>query len=277
MIEFPRFAPSLCVCLIALVSIASSQRLAIIEPEKSDSVAGLAAEISERVADSVRVIDASLAESAFRSVSVEDVFNLSADRSKQIGRVIGSDYFLFVRSRIQRRSALARNDYYEAYAVLYLISSRSGRLVFWRLKNAEAATPEAAAEALLKSVPTVAAEIVNAFKSVRLEPENNIEQVPPEDSPAAKNLKPPIPFRRIKPDYTRLAYLYDVRATVDAEVDIDTEGNVIRVAVVRWAGYGLDESVADAIRKMNWRPATRNGKTLPMRVLLRYNFKKIEE
>jgi hypothetical protein len=28
---------------------------------------------------------------------------------------------------------------------------------------------------------------------------------------------------------------------------------------------------------MNWRPAERNGKTLPMRFLLRYNFKKAEQ
>jgi hypothetical protein len=28
---------------------------------------------------------------------------------------------------------------------------------------------------------------------------------------------------------------------------------------------------------MQWRPASRDGKALPLRVLLRYNFKKIED
>ncbi len=106
---------------------------------------------------------------------------------------------------------------------------------------------------------------------------NPIEEVPDEGSAAAKNLRPPQPYKRIKPEYTRDAYFYDIRATVDALVDIDENGTVTAIEIDRWAGFGLDESVAETIRKMNWRPATRNGKALPMRVLLRYNFTKIEK
>jgi hypothetical protein len=51
----------------------------------------------------------------------------------------------------------------------------------------------------------------------------------------------------------------------------------MRTQIVRWAGYGLDEAVTETVRRMNWRPATRGGKALPIRVLLRYNFKKIEK
>ena len=39
----------------------------------------------------------------------------------------------------------------------------------------------------------------------------------------------------------------------------------------------LEESVEKAVRAMNWRPAMRNGSALPMRVLLRYNFTKVEK
>lgn len=46
--------------------------------------------------------------------------------------------------------------------------------------------------------------------------------------------------------------------------------------ITRRAGYGLDESVAEIIKKMQRRPALREGKPLPIRVLLRYNFKKPE-
>jgi TonB family protein len=73
-----------------------------------------------------------------------------------------------------------------------------------------------------------------------------------------------------------VANLYAVTATVDATVDLDETGKVLRVEITRWAGYGLDESVEETIRKMQWRSATRDGKPLPIRVLLRYNFKKIE-
>jgi hypothetical protein len=60
-------------------------------------------------------------------------------------------------------------------------------------------------------------------------------------------------------------------------VDIDAEGRIAASRIVRWAGFGLDESVEKAVRSMNWRPAMRNGKSLPMRVLLRYNFRKVEK
>ncbi len=56
----------------------------------------------------------------------------------------------------------------------------------------------------------------------------------------------------------------------------DENGKILKVETARWAGFGLDEAVAENVRQMNWRPATRNGKALPIRVLLRYNFKKIE-
>ena len=86
-----------------------------------------------------------------------------------------------------------------------------------------------------------------------------------------------MPYKRIKPEYTPAAYLYGIAATVDAEVSIDANGDVKRIDITRWAGYGLDESVIAAIRQMNWRPGERGGKPLPMRVLLRYNFTKIDK
>ena len=77
------------------------------------------------------------------------------------------------------------------------------------------------------------------------------------------------------PDH--LCAVLQLGATVDAEVSIDQNGNITEIDIVRWAGYGLDESVANAVRSMNWRPAERDGKPLPMRILLRYNFTKTEK
>jgi TonB family protein len=81
----------------------------------------------------------------------------------------------------------------------------------------------------------------------------------------------------MKPDYTPQAALHDVTATVDILVDVGASGVVIRTRIVRWAGFGLDESVEKTVRAMNWRPAERNGKSVPMRFLLRYNFKKLDK
>ncbi len=102
------------------------------------------------------------------------------------------------------------------------------------------------------------------------------EELPDENSPEAKNFRTPLPYRRLSPEYTAMANLYDITATVDSLVDLDENGKITRIEITRWAGYGLDESVAATIRKMQWRAAERNGKQLPIRVLLRYNFKKID-
>ena len=86
-----------------------------------------------------------------------------------------------------------------------------------------------------------------------------------------------MPYRQIKPVSTSEAFLFGVHATVDAEADITADGSVADIRVIRWAGYGLEKAVTDAIRKMDWRPAERDGKNLPMRVMLRYNFTKLEK
>jgi TonB family protein len=107
-------------------------------------------------------------------------------------------------------------------------------------------------------------------------PSAKLEELPAENSTEAKNFRPPLPYKRIKPEFTQLANLYSVEATVEIEVEIDENGKILKTEIARWAGFGLDESVTETINKMQWRAASRNGKNLPLRVLLRYNFKKID-
>ena len=61
---------------------------------------------------------------------------------------------------------------------------------------------------------------------------------------------------------------------MDAEVEVGAGGEVGRVEIVRWAGFGLDDSVVSTIRQMHFRPATRDGQPVAVRVLLRYNFRR---
>jgi TonB family protein len=78
----------------------------------------------------------------------------------------------------------------------------------------------------------------------------------------------------VHPVYPETAARAEAEATVDVLVDLDAEGEVTRVEVMRWAGFGLDDSTVNTIRQMHFRPATRDGVPLPMRVLLRYNFQR---
>ncbi len=272
--------------LVVLVLLSASnllaQRVAILTPGKGDRDSEYAERLSENLPLPLRSLDNSQSVAAFRSVEIRDAFNMDAAEAKTSAAVMGCDYFVIVRTGEQRRSSFSKPDYHEAFSVLYLVAARTGELVAWFLKSYEADAREKAWRALAASIPGAANEIGNKIKAStaagrQASPAFKIEEVPDENSPAATDLKPPIPYRRIKPDYTTTAFLYGVKATIDIVADIDSDGTVKATRIVRWAGFGLEESVEKAVRTMNWRPAMRAGKPLPMRVLLRYNFTKVEQ
>ena len=260
-------------CTLALV--AHAQRLAVLRPSKDGEIGEFAKLLRTELAKHAKLIDDDLAASAYHSVEIADPFNMSADEAQRVGSVIGCDRFLVFRSALQRRAASGGRFYFEAYAATYLVDSRTGLLIKWNLTSAEAGDETSAADQLIKMIPSLVAGIANAKLAVS--PSTNYPEPPPESSPESVGLKLPLPYKRIRPEYTTTAALYSVKATVDIEVDIDAEGRIAATRIVRWAGFGLDEAVERAVRSMNWRPAMRNGKSLPMRVLLRYNFRKVEK
>jgi TonB-like protein len=269
--------------LVCLLSIAAgSQRIGIITPQNNAEAEKYVNAISEALGVRAIILDRSLVQSAFVSQNIEKPFNLAIGDAKRLASAIGCDYLLIVRAETLRRASFSRDDYFEAFAALYLVSGRTGRLVKWQLKAFEEGSQAKADAVLLNSSRSTSNELVAAMHTAsegeRTEPSRpSIEEVPGTDSPAAKNLRPPVPYRRIKPEYTQSASLYNVLAVVEIEVDIAATGEVTRTEIVRWAGFGLDESVLNTVRTMNWRPAMRDGKPLPMRVLLRYNFLKVEK
>lgn len=259
-----------------------AQKLATLTAEKTPLTEKFAEAIHDSLKSKLVVLDSSLSETAFISVTIENAFNMTASEAKRIAAVVGCDYFLMIRTGSLRRSSFEKAEYYEAFSVLYLVSGRTGRLVFWDLRSLESDSTIEAEKLLLRSAEDVsikiAGKMMEAFNVEKAEkPGTYIEEVPLNNSANDKTFRPPMPYKRIKPEYTRTAYLYDAKGTVDISVDIDQNGAVKGTEIVRWAGYGLDEAVIEAVRKMNWRPAERGGKTLPMRVLLRYNFTKIEK
>jgi hypothetical protein len=267
---------------LALTSPARAQRLAVVAPEKSALNENFSEKLAASLAGEFKILDASLSETAFRSVEIEKPFNLTVGEAKLAGAAIGCDFFLLVRAENQRRYSVVKKDYFESYAVIYLASARSGRLVFWRLASYEDAQEAAAEKKLFAAADELAAEIARqiplAAKFERDAPDApKLPEIPDENSPEAKAFRPPLPYKRLRPAYTALASLYKIEASVEAEVDFDENGQVLRVGIVRWAGFGLDEAVAETVRRMNWRAAERDGRKLPVRALLRYNFRKIEK
>lgn len=271
------------ICFLFLLPFAiAAQRIAVLTPVSDTLSRNFAAELESRLTHKFRIVDDSMSSNAFAAVRTDDPFNMNTTTARAAGSAIGCDFFILLRSHTLRRTALKRSEYYESYAAIYVVSSRTGKLAFWKLPRFEAAKPLDAETLLAATIDSLAAEIEAVISStarneVTESPLSTPEEIPDEKSAAAINFRAPIPYRRIKPEYTADASLYDIKATVDIMVDLDAQGSIVRTDIVRWAGFGLDASVEKAVRSMNWRPAERNGKTLAMRFLLRYNFKKIEK
>jgi len=273
----PRFLESVLIVAVTAVSwsFVHGQRIAVFTPAPSDQSDAIVGRLAESLENKFRVIDSGIARAAFNSVKVDNAFNLTADSARSIGSVIGCDHFVLVKAVTTRRTSSAKPKYFEAYAVVYLVNSRSGLLELWHLESKQGETPAEAEKLLLQQVASFANVIESKVTQAtnKIGPEVQFEMFDPD----SKTMRPTMPYKRIKPEYTPTAFLYEIAATVEAEANIDEKGVVRRIDIVRWAGFGLDEAVIAAIKQMNWRPGERGGKPLPMRVLLRYNFTKVEK
>ena len=265
-----------------MAAAASAQSVAILTPNKTALDKGLASHTHAALTGVFRVQDLEMSGAAFAAAAREaSAFNMTADEARDLASALGCDFFILIKSGSQRRASIDEPSYVEAFAAFYVVSGRSGRLVTWKLISEKGSDVNDAEHRLIQSTPLpgfVFDAVSSAWKTERSEPPvANVQEIPDENSAAAKNFRAPVPFRRLKPEYTRTAYLYDVTATVEATIDLNEKGEITRLEITRWAGYGLDESVVNVIRSMNWRSAERGGKPLPIRFLVRYNFKKIEK
>ena len=78
-------------------------------------------------------------------------------------------------------------------------------------------------------------------------------------------------------DFVEAPYPPDAKAQgvvgqVVLQIDIDGDGKVTAVEVKKTAGHGFDEAAEQAARKFVFRPATRDGKAVPSRILYVYKF-----
>jgi hypothetical protein len=272
------------VTFIVSLFVASSvgQRISILAPSDSELSSEFSQRLSERLSDlKIRVDDIELSRSAAASVKIDNTFNMTITDARRLGSVLGTTFYILIKAGNQRRTSSQVETYYEAFATIYLVSSANGRLVKWDLVSIKESSETKAKQGLIAAADQAGKTIADAIEyEIRALSNRGTIQFPPvpdEKTPGFEGLRPPMPYRRISPEYTPTANLYSVEATVEIEANVDAEGKIVSTEIVRWAGYGLDESVDETVRKMNWRPATIGARALPMRVLLRYNFKKLEK
>lgn len=238
--------------------------------------------------NNLSVIDREESLAAARGVGYKGSLNMSLREARDLGAAIGSDFYVTGDAQTLRRSPSASPVYYEAYASIFLVNARTGRLVMWDRPSSEAATPDEAEKTLLKELGARAAHYADAIQAAQEAARNEraqeleraasksaIEDAPDDEAEAARQgLRLPQPFRRLRPVYPDTAARAEAEATVDVQLEIDADGEVSRAEVVRWAGFGLDEASISTVRQLHFRPAMRGGAPVPIRVLLRYNFRR---
>lgn len=284
----------LCFLLLASTTLAQSRptRVAVLDFGKEQTGLRAAAVIRESLTVKAEpreftVIDRDQASAAALGAGFEGSLNLTIQTARNLGVTVDCDFFVIGEAQTLRRSPSTKPPYYEAYATLFLVSARTGRLVLWEMPAAQRDTAGAAEQALLtilfsaetrqryfsamrRAQETERAERITAVESGA----QVIEVMSDDNGDPNQEVRAPRPFRRVKPPYPESAARAEVEATVDVLVDIDARGEVGRVEIARWAGYGLDQSVIDTVKQLHFFPAMRDGVATPLRVLLRYNFRK---
>jgi TonB family protein len=255
----------------------------------ADRVAGALTPTRDATAtNKTSVIDREQARAAARGNGYAGSLNLTLEDARTLGAAIGCDFFITGEAQTVRRSPSDRAAHYEAYAAIFIVSTRTGRLLKWERPSTTAATPQQAESALLVELESRARTLYQAAlheaqekeageRAARLaqaDAEEVFEDLSGVDAMEQNDLRLPQPYRRLRPPYPETAARYEVEATVDALVDIDREGEVSRVEITRWAGFGLDDAVVATVRQLHFRPAMREGTPQPVRVLLRYNFRR---
>ena len=263
-------------------------RVAILDFGDTQTGSRVAEKITQVIVSGVRefqVIDPDQTRAAVRGSDYRGSLNMNVEDARDLGAAIDCDFFFTGEAQTLRRSSSENPLYYESYAVIYVVSARTGKLISWQRASAAQAQPEEAEKSLLAEVFILAEStkrsMQDALRDESAERAHAIENGAPvievmaeEKQIDSTGTHPPRPYRRLKPVYPEIAAQSEIEATVDVLVDVDEKGEVGRVEIARWAGYGLDRSVLDTVKQLHFFPAMRDGVAVPMRVLLRYNFRK---
>ncbi|HEY6660247.1 MAG TPA: energy transducer TonB, partial [Pyrinomonadaceae bacterium] len=234
------------------------------------------------------VADTDLSRAAAKGVGYSGSLNLTVSEARDLGAALAVEFYVIGDAQTLRRSSFQSPVYFESYCSIFLISARTGRLLLWErptFENSEATVAEAqlsqylAGDVLTRRLLTVirkAHEDERAQRTILAATAEVLIEDAPDDEKTAEvqGIRLPRPYRRLRPEYPESAARADAEATVDVMVDVGSDGEVGEVQIVRWAGFGLDESTVATVRQLHFFPAMKNGTPVPMRVLLRYNFRK---
>jgi len=241
-----------------------------------------------RTSGAVQVADADLSRAAAKGIGYTGSLNLNVNEARDLGVALAAQFYIIGDAQTLRRSSFEKPVYFESYCSIFLVSTHTGKLLFWdrpAFENDEATRAEASLSQHLAdnaftnrliAVIGKAQEDERIQRTVVTTPIAAVIEEAPDDEKAAadQGIRLPRPYRRLRPGYPDTAARAEAEAVVDVAVDIGADGEVGEVQIVRWAGFGLDESTLATVRQLHFFPAMKNSAPIPMRVLLRYNFRK---
>jgi len=241
-----------------------------------------------RTANDLKIADADLTRSAVKGIGYSGSLNLSVGEARDLGAALSTEFYVLGDAQTLRRSSFKRPVYYESYCSLFVVSSRTGRLIAWERPSVETDKATEAETRLMEKLSNDGTfdRIIIQIRRTREDEQASrmlvatnseplIEEAPDDDKAAeVQGIRLPRPYARLRPEYPESAARAEAEGIVDVLVDVRADGEVGDVRIARWAGFGLDEITVATVRKMHFFPAMKNGTAIPMRVLLRYNFRK---
>jgi TonB family protein len=86
---------------------------------------------------------------------------------------------------------------------------------------------------------------------------------------------PPLPLKKVEPEYTEEARAARVQGTIVLQVEIDPSGTVAmtHIGVIRSLGLGLDEKAIEAVKQWKFKPASNNGTPVTAKATIEVNFR----
>jgi TonB family protein len=234
----------------------------------------------------IKLVERAQLRPALAAIGYDGSINMTLDDARRMGAAIGCDFFITGKAEAIARSAREGESHQEAIIAVMIVDGRAGSLSLFDLINEKAETKELAIEKAGAAIKTRAGDYVTRLLDLRaaqaevprastLQGGEPVEDIPDLQSPLAAGFKPPEFLNRVKPEYTPQADASDISATVEARVVFKSDGQVGDIEIIMWAGFGLDESAAAAIRQLRFKPATRDGRPVSVRATVRYNFRRL--
>jgi TonB family protein len=241
----------------------------------------------------VALVDSSIIDPVLKALAYDGSINLSTDRARRLASAIGCDFFVVGKAEALTRSEREKESHEEAYAGLIFVDARDGSLAGFDFLSEKAPTREAALNGIVKLLSARAAGYIDRLIQLRLSALISsskassvtrdssaidlIEDIPDEGSARSTGFNPPQFLNHVKPEYTREAESADITATVEARVVFRSNGDIGEIQITQWAGFGLEESAERAIHQLKFKPATRDGRPISVRAVVRYNFRRVSE